>query len=155
MTVSFLVACFFQFGAGPLALEEAMSGAGWFRLMDFTSWKLVLGIAITTVAWLAVTYLTPPVDDETLIAFNRKLRPGGPGWKRFEAASFPAGAAERPRGWNVPIGLLCMMTACLMVWATLFGVGYLLYGRHPPGCALILLAAGAGWTLSRLAPRIN
>jgi len=155
MTVSFLVACFFQFGARPFGLEEAMAAAGWFRVMDFTSWKLVLGIALTTVAWITVTYLTPPVDEGTLIAFCRKLRPGGPGWRRFETAAFPEGGEGQPDGWNVPIGLLCMMTACLMVWTALFGVGYLLYGRYPLGGVLVLLAAGAGWTLSRLVPRIR
>ncbi len=145
MVVSFAVAVFFQFGAEALGIETALERAGWLRVMDVTSWKMVLGILITTAAWLAVTYLTPPVDDRTLTAFCRKIRPGGPGWRRFESAQ--DGAA--PHGWNVPNGLLCMLLGCLLVWASLFGVGYLLYGALARGAVLLAVAAVAGWGLAR------
>ena len=36
--------------------------------------------AVTIVTWLAVTWLTPPEDEDVLVAFYRKVRPGGPGW---------------------------------------------------------------------------
>jgi len=147
MTVSFVVALFFQFGAAPLGIESAMADAGWFRLMDFTSWKMVSGILFTTVAWVAVTYLTPPVDDRTLMAFCRKIRPGGPGWKRITERTQAAG--DEPAGtepcWNVPAGLVCMLLGCLLVWAALFGVGYLLYGRIALGCVMSGIAAVAAY----------
>jgi Na+/proline symporter len=156
MAVSFVVAVLFQFGAGPLGWEAAMERAGWFRVMDFTSWKMVLGILVTTVAWLAVTYLTRPVDEQTLIGFCRKIRPGGPGWRRIEAAARAAGVeVEAPGGWNVPLGLVCMMLGCLMVWAAVFGVGYLFYGRLALGGAMAATAAVSGWGLMRLVPRIR
>ena len=104
-----------------------------------------LGILITTAAWLAVTYLTPPVDARTLEAFCSKIRPGGPGWRRFEAAL----DGTAPQGWNVPNGLLCMLLGCLLVWASLFGVGYLLYGAAARGAVLLAVAAAAGWGLLR------
>ena len=145
MVVSFVVAAFFQFGAAPLGIEATLERAGWLRVMDFTSWKMVLGILITTAAWLTATYLTPPVDDRTLADFCRKIRPGGPGWRRFETAQ--DGAA--PQGWSVPNGLLCMLLGCLLVWASLFGVGYLLYGAALRGAVLLAVAAAAGWGLLR------
>ncbi|MDD4017324.1 MAG: Na+:solute symporter, partial [Kiritimatiellae bacterium] len=151
MVVSFLVACFFQFGAAPLGLEAAMQKAGWLRVMDFTSWKMILGIIVTTVAWVAVTYLTKPVDEHTLIGFCRTVRPGGPGWKKIEDAARATGAEveSNPGGWNVPAGLLCMMLSCLMVWAALFGVGYLLYGRTPLGCVMTGVAVAATLALAK------
>jgi len=155
MVVSFAVACFFQFGAGPLGVEAAMEGAGWFRVMDFTSWKLVLGILVTTAAWLAVTYLTKPEDERTLIEFCRKIRPGGPGWKKIEAAARAAGEEPGPGGGNVPVGLLCMMLGCLMVWSAIFGAGYLLYGSCTLGTALSLVAAASGWGLMKLLPKMS
>jgi Na+/proline symporter len=155
MAVSFIVAILFQFGAVPLGIEAAMQSAGWFRVMDFTSWKLVLGILVTTAAWVTVTYLTKPEDEHTLIEFCRKIRPGGPGWRKFEAAARAAGVESEPGGWNVPIGLLCMMLGCLMVWSALFGVGHLLYGYTLSGCVMAGVAALAGWALMRLAPRIR
>jgi len=157
MVVSFLVACFFQFGAGPMGLEAAMEEAGWFRVMDFTSWKLVVGILVTTAAWMAVTYLTKPEDEHTLIEFCRKIRPGGPGWKKIEDAARAKGVAVEsdPGGWNVPAGLLCMMTGCLMIWSVLFGVGYLLYGRTLPGCVMVGISAASAWALARLMRKLH
>jgi Na+/proline symporter len=155
MAVSFMVAILFQFGAGPLGWEAALEEAGWFRVMDFTSWKMVLGIAVTTVAWVAVTYLTKPVDEHTLVGFCVKIRPGGPGWKKIEVAARAAGVESEAGGWNVPIGLLCMMLGCLMVWAALFGAGHLLYGRTLSGCIMVGIAALAGWALMRQVPRIR
>jgi len=155
MVVSFLVAIFFQLGSGPLGLESAMEGAGWFRVMDFTSWKMILGIIVTTVAWVAVTYLTKPVDERTLIEFCRKIRPGGPGWKKIEAAARAAGVEAEAGGWNVPVGLLCMMLGCLMVWAALFGMGYLLYGRILLGCVMAGVAVMSGCGLIGLMPKMK
>jgi Na+/proline symporter len=140
MVVSFIVAVFFQFCAEPLGIETALSNAGWLKIMDFTSWKMVLGIIITTIAWVTVTYLTPPVEERTLVEFCRKIRPGGPGWRRFETVP----ERVEPEGWNVPNGILCMMLGCLLVWASLFGTGYLLYGQFARGAVLLAVAAVAG-----------
>ncbi|MEO1201396.1 MAG: sodium:solute symporter family protein, partial [Pseudomonadota bacterium] len=66
MAVSFLVALWFEFGAsGSWASHE----------------KLLIGIAITTAAWLAATWLAPQTDRATLAAFYRLIRPGGRGWQ--------------------------------------------------------------------------
>jgi len=155
MVVSFVIACVFQFGAGPLGWESAMQRAGWFRVMDFTSWKLVLGILVTTVAWVTVTYLTRPEDDRTLTEFCRKIRPGGPGWRMHEAIVRAAGAWPEPGKWNVPAGLLCMMLSCLMVWSALFAAGYLLYGQRLCGGAMATLAVISGLALAKLIPRLH
>src|SRR6187455_2403354 len=42
---------------------------------------LVLTVAITTVCWVVTAFVTPPTDRDVLIAFYRKVRPVGPGWK--------------------------------------------------------------------------
>ena len=69
MVISFLVAIYFAFFHTRLGFEA------W----DPSS-TLVVGVAITTVSWLAVTFMTPPVDTETLQAFYRDIRPLGRGW---------------------------------------------------------------------------
>ncbi len=156
MVVSFVVAVFFQVAAGPLGWETFMAESGWFRIMDYNSWKLLLGIIVTTAAWLAVTYLTPPVDERTLVGFFRAIRPGGPGWKQIEKVVLDSGeSVEAPAGWNVPTGILCMFLGCLMVWAALFGVGHLLYGRTISGSIMTAVAALAAWALVRLVPKMG
>jgi len=152
MVISFAVACFFQWGAGPMGLETAMREAGLFDVMDYSAWKLVIGILITTVGWLAVTYLTPPERQEVLERFCSKIRAGGPGWRKVEAAS---GLPKVTEGWDVPTGLLCMMIGCLAVWAALFGIGNLLYGALRLGSVLCVVSVVSTVWLMRLAGRIR
>jgi len=152
MVISFAVACFFQWGAGPVGLEAAMRDAGLFNVMDYSAWKLVVGILLTTAGWLAVTYLTPPEKQEVLARFCSKIRAGGPGWRKVEAASdLPKTAA----GWDVPTGLLCMMVGCLAVWTALFGIGNLLYGALLLGGVLCAVSVASTICLMRLAGKIR
>ena len=152
MIVSFLVACFFQWGAPALGIEERMAAAGCFNVMDYSSWKLIIGILITTVAWLAVTYLTAPEKREVLEAFCAKIRAGGPGWRKIEAStSLP----NEAKGWDVPTGILCMVIGCLAVWSALFGVGYLLYAKVALGAGLLVVAVVSTALLMRLVGKIK
>lgn len=152
MVVSFGAACFFQWGAGPLGVEDALARAGFFNVMDYSAWKLVFGILLTTVGWLAVTFLTPPEKQEVLAKFCSRIRAGGPGWRKVEAAS---NLANEARGWDVPTGLLCMMVGCLSVWTALFGIGYLLYGKPLLGGGLLAVSAVATTGLMKLVGRIK
>ncbi len=152
MLVSFAVACFFQWGAAPLGVEAALRDAGLFTVMDYSAWKLVIGILLTTAGWLAATYLTPPERQEVLARFCSKIRAGGPGWRKVEAVS---GLANEARGWDLPTGLLCMMTGCLAVWTALFGAGYLLYGQTALGAVLVTVAVVATVVLMRLVGRVR
>ena len=152
MVFSFAVACFFQWGAGPLGIDAAMKESGLFEVMDYSAWKLVVGIVVTTVGWVTVTYLTPPEKQEVLALFCSKIRAGGPGWRKVEAAS---NLTNEACGWDVPMGLLCMMIGCLAVWTALFGVGYALYGRTVLGSVLLAVSAMATVGLLRLAGKIR
>ena len=152
MAISFAVACFFQWGAGPLGVDAAMKASGLFDMMDYSAWKLVIGILITTVGWVAVTYLTPPEKQEVLAAFCSKIRAGGPGWRKVEAASDLKNEAF---GWDVPMGLLCMTVGCMAVWTALFGVGYLLYGRMLLGGVLAVVSVVSTTALMRMVGKIR
>src|SRR5262249_44814143 len=49
---------------------------------DF-AYLMLVTVAITTLVWLFVTFFTAPEPSEKLIQFYRRVRPGGPGWKRI------------------------------------------------------------------------
>lgn len=49
---------------------------------DFAS-KMIFTTIFATIIWLAVTFLTKPDSEETLQTFFDRVKPGGPGWKRF------------------------------------------------------------------------
>jgi SSS family solute:Na+ symporter len=135
MIASFVIACLFQWAAPVWGVEQAFEKAGLFNLMDYSAWKLVIGIALTTVVWVLTTYLTKPEKDEVLISFCRKIRAGGPGWKRFEKD-----VGVEAEGWDVPFGILCMMLGCVAVWSALFAAGKCVYGDFVMGGLLGVVA---------------
>ena len=95
--------------------------------------------AVTTVAWIAVTYMTRPTPEATLDAFYRRVRPGGAGWavvaQRLGYGREPiAGGALSWTNW---------IAGVVSVYATLFGIGKLLFGPRLYALAWLLLAAAS------------
>ena len=101
--------------------------------------KFPVIVLITTIAWLLVTFLTKPDDDQKLIEFYKKTRPGGPGWKRI--VNLPDFKNEKGynKTWAVPRGILCMLVGCLAIYSALFSTGYFIYGELYLG--LIMLSS--------------
>jgi solute:Na+ symporter, SSS family len=111
------------------------------------STSLLITIAVTTVVWVAATFLTPPTDRPTLVAFYRLVRPPGGGWNpvRSEAgvSSSPDSMAQSLLGW---------VLGCLLVYAALFGAGSFLYGRTVQGIVWTVVFIIAATGLIRLVP---
>src|SRR5690606_8338490 len=108
-------------------------------------WVLVASVAVTTVVWLAVTHLTPPVERATLQRFYRLVRPGGPGWRQVRLECGGLAPAD-----DLGLALDGCVTGCVFVYAALFGTGLLLLGRPMPGMVLTTVAAVAAWRLARI-----
>jgi solute:Na+ symporter, SSS family len=105
-------------------------------------------VAITTVIWVAVTFLTSPTRAETLDTYFRRVRPGGPGWKPV---------AERNPDIKQDTGLLILarewVAGVILVYSTLFGFGQVLLGSASLGFGILGIALLAGaflwWDLDR------
>ena len=87
--------------------------------------KFPLIVLITTIIWLTVTFITPADDNQTLINFYKKTKPGGPGWNIIKKLDNIDNEKEK---WIVPSGILCMVLGCLMIYSALFSTGYFIYG---------------------------
>ena len=107
--------------------------------------------AATTVIWIAVTLATPAEPEEVLLHFYRKVRPDAFGWRRI-AALAPELCETRDLGAN----LLAWALGCAMVYAALFGLGQICFGRFVPGIALFVVAAACAVSLYRnISARVN
>jgi Na+/proline symporter len=139
MVVSFLVAVYFQFVHTATGLADVSSHL-----------QLLIGVAITTVAWVAVTLTTRPSDDETLFSFYNLVRPGGPGWKRILKRADREGVELQGAGaaWEVPIEILCMVLGAFTIYGTLFSVGFTVYGNYQPAGLLAVVALLSGTLLT-------
>src|ERR1041385_6688154 len=122
-------------------LLQTVGGLDSDRPLDFAHIVLIT-VAATTVTWLAVTFLTRPESEQTLVAFYRRTRPSPRGWGRG-AALAPAARASAD---GLP-NLIDWVAGCVLVYGALFGVGKLLLGEVPIGLALLGVAAVAGWVI--------
>lgn len=127
MFISFGVALFMNFiypHLGLPALED---------------WQvLLIGITITTIGWLIVTFMTRPTDNEVLVNFYQKIKPGGPGWQPVTAA-LPADTTITGNG-KLAFGIVAMLVGAVTIYAVLFATGFYLYGN----LTSTLIAAGVG-----------
>src|SRR5262249_27808772 len=110
----------------------------------------------TTVCWLAAAFLGPPTDQKTLIEFYRKVHPFGPGWRpiRIAAGISDEQAAEFARHENIPLALLGWTSGCAVIWASLFTVGNILYGRYGYATALFAVFIASGVVLIGVIKRL-
>jgi Na+/proline symporter len=138
ITVSFLVAVYFQF------VHEALG----FVLLD-PSLTLVIGVAITTLTWIGVTFTTPPTDRATLQSFYDLIHPMGRGWEAVVETDPSA------RKGGLSAGLLCWFLGCVVVYSALFGTGYFLYGNLLAAAASFLILALAAGSLFKVFPRVG
>jgi Na+/proline symporter len=110
---------------------------------------LLITVAATTVIWVSVTFLTAPTARETLIAFYRRVRPAGPGWESVRAET---GLPPSPD--SLPMSLLAWILGCTFVYAAIFGVGSLLYGRTTQALVWCCLLLVSGVWMQRILPSL-
>jgi SSS family solute:Na+ symporter len=149
MLVSFAVAVYFTGGASLEAIGIPF-GVRWAVPSWDASLQLVVGVLVTSCGWLAVTFLTPPADQDTLRAFHERIRPLGPGWSGAGFQPIPPTAHD-----SLTAAFLAWFLGCVVVYGALFGTGYLLYGSGASGLACLVVAAGAAYGLMRTLPRVG
>ncbi len=136
MVISFLVAVYFEIIHVKIGLEPLVE---WQRL--------IIGVGITSVSWISVTFLTKPSDLKTLINFIRKVNPGGPGWKtvlkRAEEKGEDVELLKKTK-WDVPTGLLGAFLGLLFILSLLFSTGYWIYGKTLPAVIMVITGLVSG-----------
>ncbi len=87
-------------------------------------------VGVTTLAWVAVMFLTGPEDEGVLSEFYERVRPGGPGWKRFN------GGEENSL---LPL-FLHWILGLFLVYISLFAIGKLVLLQYFQGIILSSVA---------------
>lgn len=126
-------------------LSSGLERAG-FRV-DAWGTNIILIVAFTTVVWLAVTFLTPPDDTQHLLAFYRKVRPGG-FWRpiaRLHGTRYRLQAAPFA-GWALAI---------VMILCFLLGIGRIVFAGFAAGAAYLAAGAAAAVLLAGAINKID
>ena len=108
---------------------------------------ILLIVAVTTVAWIAVTFLTKPDETDKLLAFYRKVRPGGV-WgpiARLNGGAYKLQAAPF-LGWGL---------AVLMILFLLLGLGKVIFISFGAGAAYLAVGGLAAFLLSKVIAKID
>ena len=111
--------------------------------------SLLVTIAVTSVVWLTVTFLTRPTDEETLVTFYERVRPGGPGWRHIAAK-----ASTGPSTDSLGAQLAATVLGCAAIYGALFGTGAILYGQTGPAIVYVGVSLVGIAGLIRLMPRV-
>ena len=146
MLISFFMALYFRF------IHEAIG----FEAM--ASWQeLVIGVGITTVGWVLVTYFSPKTSMDVLVGFINKVNPGGRGWSRIMNQAKVEGTVFDLHGTSpdIPKAILAMLLGATTIYGFLISTGMLIYGRILEGVMLLAVTILAGWLLSRIWKKIG
>jgi len=99
-------------------------------------------IPVSVGVWLTVTLLTPPASNEKLIEFYKRVRPGGPGWKKIRA-QIPGTENDRV-SWS---NLKGFIVAVIAIYSALIGVGKLILGHTLIGLLLLCITGVMGYLI--------
>ena len=114
------------------------------RPRDF-AYLMLVTVAITTVGWLVITFLTKPEPSDRLVAFYRKVHPEGPGWKQIATEA----GEDRPRSGGIWVQLSNWVLGCVLIYASLFGIGKLVMKEWLMAIMFIAAAAVCALLISR------
>lgn len=103
------------------------------------AWLILITVGVTTVVWLATTFLTAPESEATLLGFYRKVRPSPAGWRPVQRL-----APEVPVSHDLGRNLADWLCGCVLVYGALFGIGKVILEEYAAGVPLLVLAAVAG-----------
>ncbi len=113
------------------------------QIADF-GMRLFVTAGITLVVWVPVMLLTRPESDERLDDFYRRVRPGGPGWRR-----------QRERTGIPPVqdlgrDALRVLAGLMILFGAMFAVGGAVLLRPRTTIVMSVIALAGLWWLRRL-----
>jgi len=128
------------------------------EILDGFTVKLLITIVIVTISWIVSTLFTQPEDKEVLRKFYRLTKPGGPGWKKVVEDAIADGEPCDDGdgiGWQMPKQILLVFIGCITIYASLFGIGGLVYGNILQGVILLAVATVGAISLFKIMAKLK
>ncbi|HLV39552.1 sodium:solute symporter family protein [Xanthomarina sp.] len=153
------ISAMFVSGIVSILLNFTELGAYFFGTEGlFPAWaKFPTVVLLTTIVWVAVTFLTQAESKVVLQNFYKRIQPGGPGWEKIvsEAREENIELVDSKEGWSVPSGILAMLVGCALIYSSMFATGYFIYGEYTSAFLLTGAAIIFGWLLVKLWKKIK
>src|SRR5713101_5464225 len=100
---------------------------------------MLITVGITTVVWLAVTFLTAPEPMDTLVAFYRRVHPWTAGW-----APVARNAPDVPPTRDMAYNIMDWIAGCILIYGSLFGIGKIILKDYTLGIVFLVVGLAAG-----------
>jgi len=107
---------------------------------DFAS-KMIFTTIFATIIWVVVTFLTKPDDEQILQSFFDRVKPGGPGWKRF--------MTRGETTYSLMPGLGYAAISAVSIIAFLFGMGQIFFESALLGVGCFVAGIAGIWFVIR------
>jgi hypothetical protein len=104
---------------------------------DADAITLLITVVVTTLIWFVTTLLTQPEANSVLESFYERVRPGGPGWASV-STKLGYGREQIPGG---SLAWTYWLAGIVAVYASLFGVGKIIFGQVGVGFVMLIIAA--------------
>jgi Na+/proline symporter len=105
---------------------------------------MLITVGITTVVWLAATFLTAPEPMEKLVEFYRRVHPWTGGW-----APVARQAPEILPTSDTMYNLIDWICGCVLIYGSLFGIGKIILEEYTTGCVFLAVGLAAGAVIYR------
>ncbi|MGJ8659339.1 sodium:solute symporter family protein [Cellulophaga fucicola] len=143
------IAAMFASGALSIILKVTPVGNYLFAAETgvFPDWfQIPFVMLVTTIIWVAATFMTKPESKEVLNSFYKKIQPGGPGWEKVvvDAKADNIEIVNPNEKWSVPSGIGAMVLGCVLIYTCMFATGYWIYGETMKGLIFTGIAIVAG-----------
>ena len=127
MIVSFLVALYFSF-VHKLYFDPLP-----------THIELVIGVAVTTISWVLVTFISKPTDQKVLVNFLTITKVPGKGWAKVRAlAKKDSGIVVDENLFGFQKAIFSFAIGVIAIYSLLIGIGKIVLGEPNLGYGMLL-----------------
>ncbi len=125
------------------AMAAAATGFVLSKILGYDDFahQMIFTTIFATIVWVAATYFTQPTDEKTLQSFFDRVKPGGPGWKRFTATGVQT--------YSLVPGAINAAISAASIIAILFGMGEMFFGSGWLGTGTFISGMGGLWYVVR------
>jgi len=107
---------------------------------------MLVTVGVTTVVWIATTFLTAPEPNDKLVTFYNRVRPEGPGWTEIASR---AGLSDSHAQGRLSLQFANWILGVALIYGSLFGIGKLIFKEWIAGALFLLVAIVAGTLITR------
>lgn len=136
--------------AASLVIGNLVNNMSWTSAEELLPLRIVITVVIVTVTWVVVTLLTSEKPCAQTIAFQKKMRIGGPGWKRVEQETgidpIKGELRDNAIGWLSFVGF---------IYSLLLGTGFFLFHKWHEGMICAGFGLVSGYVLAKMVGRMR